>query len=89
MIINNFVNDDRYRYMNKDEKDKYESWKGLEKFAHLGFTVGLSVFAFGYLGSFIDKKLGTKWVFTAIGFLWGFAGSFGYLYFYLKKNDTK
>lgn len=67
--------------MQSDEHDKRRS--GYSKYLrhyHIGlqFFVGVGLFTFG--GIWLDRKLGTRVLFTLLGFALGFAGALRLIY---------
>jgi hypothetical protein len=70
--------------LKKDNKESSHFFNGGKYY--LGFTIGLSIFSLVYVGSLLDKKMHTSWIFTVGGLIWGLAGATIYIYFFLKTE---
>jgi len=66
---------------------KEDGFKDIEKIAHIGMTMGLSIGLFTYLGSLLDRKFGNRYLFTIIGFCWGFFGSLTFLIISIRRIE--
>ncbi|MBN1970119.1 MAG: AtpZ/AtpI family protein [Candidatus Delongbacteria bacterium] len=66
-----------------------ESWKPIEKYSHLGMTIGASIGGMTYLGKIVDDKFDSSPAFVLVGFFWGFFGSIIYLMRFVKKMNEE
>ena len=62
---------------------------GLQKYAHLGMTIGGSIAGMSYLGYYIDTKFDTSPIFVLLFFVWGFAGTIIYLMRFIKTMEEE
>ncbi len=61
----------------------------MNKYLHLGFTLGATVLLFSYGGDWVDKKLGTSPLFLLIGLSWAMFGTLYYIIKELNKSENK
>ena len=58
----------------------------MNKALGLGFTLGLTILAYGMIGRIIDKLFKFDGLFTIIGFFVGTIVAFAYMIYSLNKN---
>lgn len=67
--------------MKSDEKEPQKAVLGQYlRFVHVGFEFAVAVALFAGGGYWLDRRLGTGWIFTLLGLALGFAGAFRVLY---------
>lgn len=59
----------------------------MNKTLGLGFTLGLTILAYGLFGKLIDKIFKIDGLFTIIGFIVGTIVAFAYMLYELNKHD--
>ena len=69
--------------------EKQVKGESLQKYAHLGMTIGASIAGMSYLGYYIDTKFETSPLFVLIFFVWGGAGTALYLIRFIKMMNKE